>query len=268
MGDKTSGQQADQAGLVRLNKVLASSGVCSRRKADELIAQGKVRVNDRIVTALGTKVDPERDRISVADRPIGQVPGSSPREHIYLALNKPVRTITSLSDPQGRQTVWDLLPEKLKHRRILPVGRLDAMSEGLLLMTSHGELLHRLTHASWHVAKTYRVLVRGQVPPETMDRFRNGMVLQEGDQLAPVDIKHMESHGGRTWLEMTLYEGKNRQIRRMCRDTGLTVLRLLRIRQGPVNLGSLPPGGCRMLSDEEIRSLLLQTGLEGSKQPG
>jgi len=247
-----------------LNKLIASSGECSRRKADDLIAAGRVSINGRIVTALGTKVDPEHDQVMVGDRQICPAASRESNLPTYLALNKPVRTITSTSDPQGRTTVLDLLPERMQGQRLLPVGRLDFMSEGLLLLTNNGELLHRLTHAGWHVPKTYRVCLRGRLDSKILETFRTGMTLREGDVLAPVQIEGVEAQSRKTWLELTLLQGRNRQIRRMCRDMGLTILRLMRTRQGPIELGDLPSGGFRSLDRQEVQSLLEATGLSDS----
>jgi 23S rRNA pseudouridine2605 synthase len=252
-----SGNTGDTNGvrLLRLNKAIASSGVCSRRKADELIRSGRVRVNERRVTELGRRIDPHRDRVRVDGR-IVQPSGGDPQQHAYVALYKPVRVVSTLRDPQGRRTVLDLLPEDLRALRLLPVGRLDYMSEGLLLLTTEGELVNRLIHPSRHVPKGYRVVVSGDPEERKLERMRSGMQLREGERLAPVDVRMVqEMEAGRALLEMTLYQGVNRQIRRMCRDLGLKVHRLVRVSQGPVSLGSLRPGQCRRLGRREVREL-------------
>lgn len=252
-----SGKQGDtdNSRLLRLNKAIASAGVCSRRKADELIRSGRVRMNGKVVRELGLRIDPQRDRIKVDGRMVEPAP-PDPQQHTYLALYKPARVVSTLRDPQGRKTVLDLLPETLRTLRLLPVGRLDYMSEGLLLLTTEGGLVHRLIHPSRHVPKGYRVLVRGDPEESKLELMRSGMTLREGEQLAPVEVRVLKNvDPDRVLLEMTLWQGVNRQIRRMCRDLDLKVLRLIRTSQGPVRLGSMKPGQHRPLSRSEIRKL-------------
>jgi len=193
----------------------------------------------------------------------GQIVAFSPQKtHIYLVFHKPVQTVTTASDPQGRPTVFDLLPPEIPRQGLFTVGRLDFYSEGLLLFTDDGELTHRLTHPSTHVPKTYHVLVRGAVSEHTLSTMGQGMRLAEGEVLAPVaaTVLHRESPE-RTLLSLRLIQGVNRQIRRMCRDLGLTVLRLTRVAQGPIELADLPRGRCRSLTPAEIAALRAAAGL-------
>lgn len=239
---------------VRLNKVLAQAGICSRRAADVLILDGRVQVNGEVVRTPGILVDPARDVVSVMGKPLPRAdPGA--QGHLYLALHKPAGVVTTARDPQGRTTVLDLLPEDLRRRRPFPVGRLDRMSEGLILLTTDGELALRMTHPRFEHPKTYHVRLRGRVSPEKLEAMRSGMRLAEGDQLAPVQVRKLHSQDGATTLEMTLRQGVNRQIRRMCRDLHLHVLDLVRLAQGPLRLGDLAPGAWRRLQPEELRTL-------------
>jgi 23S rRNA pseudouridine2605 synthase len=250
------------SGPVRLNKAIAMSGLCSRRKAEEHIRNGRVTVNDRTVEELGTMVDPAKDRIAVGGILLRFSFKNGREEHVYLVLNKPVRTVTTARDPQGRTTVLDLLPASVRHKRIFPVGRLDFFSEGVLLLTSDGALTQRMTHPRYEHPKVYEVLVRGHVSREALATMREGMTLAEGERLAPVQVRILKAPGNdRTLLELTLRQGINRQIRRMCRDLGLTIISLKRVAQGPVRLKGLRPGRVRSLTPEEIRELRSSVGL-------
>ena len=246
--------------VLRLNKAIAASGLCSRRKADELISQGKVRVNGQTVREFGLRIDPTADQVAVEGEVL-DIPLPDSGTSVTVALHKPVRVVSTASDPQGRQTVIDLLPEHERKLRLVPVGRLDFYSEGLLLLSNSGELIHRLTHPSWHVTKIYQVLITGSVESRHLDPIRKGMTLQEGDRLAPVKVTIGQKTKAGTWLEMELHQGINRQIRRMCRDMGLTILRLIRTRQGPISLGSLAPGRIRRLNEQEVVELRSLVGL-------
>ena len=222
----------------RLNKVLAESGIASRRKADELIFAGAVSVDGVVETNPGRRVDPARERVAVNGAPLSAPPAQS----LLFMLNKPAGVVTTASDPQGRRTVLDLFPRNSNAPGSFPWGRLDYFSEGLLLLTTDGELCHGLTHPSRHLEKVYRVEVRGEVPEEALSRMRAGMVLAEGEALAPVKAERLPSPPGRTVLGLTLILGVNRQIRRMCRDLGLTILTLRRVSQGPLALAASSPG--------------------------
>ena len=246
----------EPSSLVRINKAIAQAGICSRRHADELIASGKVLVNNLPVTSAGMKVDPLQDIIEVNGK---KLPRDEQQPHIYLLLNKPVRTVTTLNDPQGRKTVLDLFPQAIKNRRIFPIGRLDYCSEGLLLLTTDGDLTQRMTHPSFNHPKEYEVHVTGTVTADTLKTMSEGMTLAEGDRLRPVQVDIRDTMGKTTVLHMILRQGVNRQIRRMCRDLDLKVLKLKRISQGPITLGTLTSGRFRELTVEEITRLKKST---------
>lgn len=240
---------------VRLNKAIAAAGLCSRRKADELILAGQVRINGTLEENPARRVLPG-DRIAVNDREL-----AAAQEYYYLLLHKPVQTVCTVNDPEGRPTVMAYLPPEVRHLRLYPVGRLDYFSEGLLLLTNDGELAQRLTHPRHHQPKTYEVLIRGSVPETALAVMRRGMRLDEGQALLPVDVEAKTAENGNTLLRMVLRQGVNRQIRRMCRDLGLTILRLRRVAQGPLALGSLKPGAARALAPGEVADLRQSVGL-------
>ncbi|WP_462325538.1 pseudouridine synthase [Desulfoplanes sp.] len=249
---KSTGQGTGNNDQLRLNKAIAQAGICSRRKADGLIAEGRVMVNNTRVTSPGTKIDPGKDILSVDGAPI---PLGRKSAHTYIVLNKPIRTVTTAKDPQGRRTVMDLLPKRMRDRRVFPVGRLDFYSEGLLLLTTDGELTQRMTHPGYNHPKTYEVDVLGTVTQEKLAVIRAGMRLQEGTRLRPVGVEILSRSGKKTRLSMELRQGINRQIRRMCGDLDLKILKLRRVRQGPIGLDGLSPGSFRELSDKEIDRL-------------
>lgn len=238
--------------LIRLNKYIAQSGIASRRGADDLVFSGKVSVNGKLADSPGYKVDPTTDIVKVNNKPIKP---QSTTQAIILMINKPIEVVTTASDPQGRTTVLDLLPEKYQKMRPFPVGRLDYFSEGLLLLTTDGELCYRLTHPKYHLPKIYRVIVRGKVPDTVLKTMRSGMTLEDGEKLAPVQIDLKKYTNGKQVMDMTLIQGVNRQIRRMCAESGLTILKLRRIKQGPLNIGNLKSGKWRELSDKEASAL-------------
>lgn len=240
------------ASLIRLNKFIAQCGIASRRGADELVFSGKVSVNGNIADSPGIKVDPTQDKVSVNGKSIA-LPGSG--KEVTILLHKPVEVVTTAKDPQGRTTVLDLLPKKFKTLRPFPVGRLDFFSEGLLLLTTDGDLCYRLTHPKYHLPKVYRVTIRGTVPERIIKSMRSGMTLEDGEKLAPVKVQANKPVAGTQTLEMTLIQGVNRQIRRMCTENGLTILRLHRIKQGPIELGKLKRGQWRELTANEVASL-------------
>lgn len=244
---------------IRINKALAQAGFCSRRKADELVAAGRVLLNGRVVRELGTLVR-EGDTLSIGEKNVA-VRGLEAGDMVCLMLNKPVQVISTASDPEGRRTVLDLMPQEFAAKRLFPVGRLDYFSEGLILLTNDGELARRLTHPSFHLPRHYEVLVRGEAPDAALQAMRSGMTLAEGDRLAPVGVRVIGKTGRGVLLSMTLSQGVNRQIRRMCRDLGLTVLRLVRVGQGRIKLGKLPSGKCRALTAEELAQLKKDAGL-------
>ncbi len=251
-------QHSDETATLRLNKYLAQAGVASRRAADELIRSGVVTVNGLVVSELGARVCPDQDRVAVRGRAVRLAPE---QEHLLLALHKPVQVVSTAKDPERRRTVLDLLPPDMRSRRPVPVGRLDYLSEGLILLTTDGELCLRLTHPRWHLAKTYEVTVKGAVPEAALDAMRHGMTLAEGEELAPVEARRISQSRDRSVIELVLRQGVNRQIRRMFRDLSLTVLRLRRLGHGPVRLGNLAQGAFRPLTPSERKSLYDAVGL-------
>ena len=233
---------------VRIQKIIADSGLCSRRKAEELIANGSVTVNGR-PCSLGDKADPRSDVIAVGGRRID----SAPREKRYIMLNKPRGYITTMSDEQGRKIASDLLDGV--EERVVPVGRLDRNSEGLLLFTNDGEFANEITHPSRHVSKTYRVTIDGRVSEEQIMRLTSGVELDDGKVTLPCSVEVLAEEPERTVLRITIKQGLNRQIRRMCAAVGLQVGRLRRTAIGGVKLGMLKPGEWRDLTKEELRML-------------
>ncbi len=244
---KATAPRAEASGD-RLNKVLSRAGVCSRRAADRLIAEGQVTVNGRTVTELGTRVDPTRDAIKVGGRRLA----AAPARHVYLMLNKPRGYVTTLRDPEGRPTVSDLL--RGVGRRVYPVGRLDFHSEGLLLLTDDGDLGRDLMHPASEVPKTYRVKVRGKPDARALTRLRRGVRLGR-ETSAPARVRVLRG-GPPIWLEITVTEGKKHQVRRMCQAVGHPVQKLRRVAYGGVELGDLPAGEIRPLRAAEVKRLL------------
>ncbi len=231
---------------IRLQKHLADCGVASRRKAEELIENGKVKVNGHIAH-LGDKVDPKRDKVSVRGKTVVAV-----REKVYIMLHKPRGYVTTVNDELGRKCVMELVKDV--GMRIFPVGRLDRDSEGLLIMTNDGAFANNLTHPSKHVNKTYRVTVEGEVNDEKLLNLRKGIEL-DGRKTLPCDAFVIERRADRTVLNFIIKEGRNRQIRRMCEAVGLNVLRLKRTEIAGVKLGMLPQGKWRPLNEREMTRL-------------
>jgi 23S rRNA pseudouridine2605 synthase len=221
--------------------------VSSRRTAETLIRAGRVSVNGRVVTELGTTADPIRDRIAVDGRPV-----RARRSNVYLLLNKPPGVVTTLSDPQGRPTIRDALAGV--RERVFPVGRLDFHSQGLLLLTNDGELALRLTHPRYGIRKTYRVKVRGHPDEQALEQLRRGVRLPDG-VTAPAFVRLAERRDKRTWLEISIAEGRKREVRRMCEAVGYTVEKLIRVALGPLKLGKLPSGQLRPLKPVEVAKL-------------
>jgi 23S rRNA pseudouridine2605 synthase len=249
---RTNSLPADPPQLIRINKVIAQAGVCSRRRADDFIVEGRIEVNGSLVTSPGLKIDPLRDEVKVDGTVISV---STTTSHLYILLNKPIKTMTTVRDPQGRKTVIDLLPKRFRDQRVFPVGRLDFYSEGLLLLTTDGDLTQKMTHPGYNHPKTYEVAVEGDVSEEMLARMRQGMTLAEGEHLRPVEVNIARSNGRQTILSMVLRQGINRQIRRMCRDLHLKILKLKRTSQGPLFLGNLPSGNFRELTHQEVSRL-------------
>jgi 23S rRNA pseudouridine2605 synthase len=232
----------------RLQKVLAASGIASRRACEQLMTDGRVEVDGEVVTRLGARVDPERSVIRVDGR---RIPSAS--AHVYLVLNKPRGVVSTMADPQGRPTLADHVadrPERLFH-----VGRLDTDTEGLILLTNDGEFAHRLAHPSYGVAKTYLAQVSGRVEAAVHRRLSDGVVLDDG----PVQVdgfRVLDSTGGRTLVEIVLHEGRKHIVRRLLAQVGHPVVRLARTSIGPVRLGDLRVGDHRELTVDELGTLL------------
>lgn len=233
----------------RIQKVLADQGICSRREAERLIAAGKVKVNGHPV-GLGDKMDPDYDKVSIDGKNVRIV---RKRQYTYIMLHKPRGYLTTRSDDRGRKTVMDLVSDVPAMLR--PVGRLDKDSEGLLLMTDDGAFINLLTHPSGGVGKLYRVAVNPRATEEQIVQMASGVVLDDGIKTQPCVIHVVTDEPGRTVLEITLHEGRNRQIRRMCSAVGLQVVRLKRSAEGPVKLGMLQPGEYRELKKSEVSAL-------------
>lgn len=230
----------------RLQKILSQAGVASRRQAEKYIVEGRVTVNGAVVTELGSKADLERDHIKVDGRLI-----HAPKRQVYIALHKPNNTVTTVSDPQHRATVMDLI-HGVKER-VYPVGRLDYHSEGLLLLTNDGELANAITSAASHLAKTYLVKANGSLTADQEMKFRHGVPLS-GRRTMPAGLKLIHE-AENPWYEVRLYEGRNNQIRLMFKHFGKLVEKLRRVRIGPLELGALKPGEFRHLSAEEVLKL-------------
>jgi pseudouridine synthase len=233
-------------GLVRLQRVLARAGIASRRQAEGLILAGRVRVNGRVIAELGTRVDPARDDISVDGHPVRLA-----HERTCLALHKPAGVLTTVHDPQGRPTVMSLVPPI---PGLVPVGRLDAESEGLLLLTTDGDWAQRVSHPRYGSTKEYYAEVQGVPTPETLARLRAPMELAPGERTSGAAVVLTAVSGGDARLRIVLREGRNRQIRRMLDLVGHAVRRLVRVRVGGVRLGRLHPGEWRDLSRAEVAS--------------
>lgn len=238
---------------VRLQKYLSECGVASRRKAEEMIAAGKVRVNGK-PAEIGDKIDPLRDTVEVGGKKIKKGKGNT-----YIMLHKPRGFITTMSDEMGRKCVAQLVENVGK--RVYPVGRLDRDSEGLLLLTDDGEFANAMTHPTKHVPKTYRVTVRPSVTEEQITALTVGVEV-DGRMTMPSEVRVLERQEGRVVLEIIIYEGRNRQIRKMCEALGLEVARLKRTQIGSVKLGMLKQGDWRNLTDEEVHKLMTAASLD------
>jgi 23S rRNA pseudouridine2605 synthase len=243
--DEGDGGPAD-AGLIRLQKVLARAGFGSRRVCDDLIGDHQVTVNGE-VAELGRRVDPEVDEVAVHGVRIGVRPGT-----VWYLLNKPTGVVTTADDPQGRPTVVSMVPEE---PRVFPVGRLDLDTEGLLLLTNDGDVTHRLTHPSFGVEKEYLAEVQGEPSRGTLRRLRTGVELEDG-MTAPAKASLVAAGAeGTSQVRLTIHEGRNRQVRRMAEAVGHPVVRLIRTRIGPLTDPDLGPGAWRELTTEEVRAL-------------
>ena len=244
-------------GKVRLQKFLAESGVASRRKSEELIESGKVKVNGH-VASIGDKINPKKDTVTVSGKKIVKQ-----KENTYIMLHKPRGFITTMSDEMDRKCVAELIKDV--KCRVFPVGRLDRDSEGMLLFTNDGEFANALTHPTKHVPKTYRVTVRPSISEEQLTALTEGVIIDDR-KTAPAEIHVVTKEENRVVLEIILYEGRNRQIRKMCEEVGLEVARLKRTAIGSIKLGMLKQGFWRHLTDDEVRKLMIAAGMERKKK--
>jgi pseudouridine synthase len=237
---------------MRVNKYLASLGIASRRKADEMILAGKVQLNGKILTEVGKQIIPEEDAITVNSKEVGKK-----IEKVYLMLNKPKGIISTVSDDRGRKTVLDIVTTE---PGVFPVGRLDEDSTGLILLTNDGDLAFRLTHPKYEVEKTYRLLVHIKMTTTQMEKLRKGVKLEDG-MTAPAKINKIWGTNEETVLEVKIHEGRKRQIRRMCEVLGLPLVELERVAIGSLLLGEMEYGKYRKLSEKEIEGLKTSVGL-------
>jgi 23S rRNA pseudouridine2605 synthase len=241
--------------MERIQKILARGGIASRRAAEQLITAGRVRVNGRIVTELGAKADPRRDRVEVDGKRVVA------EQSIYVVLHKPRGVVSTMSDPEGRPTVRELLTEA--GGRVFPVGRLDFATSGILLCTNDGEMADGLLHPRKEVPKTYVVKVKGLMTPDDLDVWRNGVRLEDGMTL-PAQAKMLRHEGDKTWIELTIREGRNQQIRRMGEATGFPVMRLARVSFAGIDLEGLAPGRWRAMTRDELLQLKKTYGVPRS----
>ncbi len=240
--------------LIRLNKYLSQAGVASRREADRLIASGQVRLNGQVVTELGRRVDDAKDRVEVKGRKI-----SFKQEPVYILLHKPPGCLVTRNDPQGRPTVYDLLPQV--KTSIFPVGRLDFDSEGLLLLTNDGELSFRLTHPRFQVPRTYLVKVDGEVGEDKVRRLEKGVRLEDG-KTSPARVRILTAGSGSSLLRVEVHEGRKREVRRMLEAVSHRVTMLKRIAYAGLELAPLPRGKWRFLSAREVKALKDRVGMK------
>ncbi len=229
---------------MRIHKFLSQAGVASRRHAEELVVANKVQINGHSAK-IGEIVDPEHDMVTVSGKRI-----SAPVDHIYYLVHKPRQVVSTVSDPEGRRTVVSLVPGGT---RLYPVGRLDYESEGLMLLTNDGELAHHLTHPSFEIEKTYRVLVKGVLTDKSAGYLESGVTI-EGVKTAPAKVTIVERQEHNTWFDITIHEGRNRQIRKMCEAVGYPCLRLIRTRLGPWELGDLASGQFKKIVVTDLAS--------------
>lgn len=242
---------------IRLQKYLSECGIASRRKSEELIAAGKVKVNG-VAASIGDKINPKKDTVTVNGKKV-----IKQKENKYIMLHKPRGFITTMSDEMGRKCVAQLVEDVPE--RVYPIGRLDRESEGLLLFTNDGEFANAMTHPSKHVSKTYRVTVRPSVNEEQLTAITQGIMIDDR-KTAPAEVRVVTKEENRVVLEIVLYEGRNREIRKMCEEIGLEVARLKRTAIGSLKLGMLKQGQWRELTQDEVRKLMIAAGMERKKK--
>ena len=232
----------------RLQKYLANCGVASRRKSEELIKQGKVQVNGKVITELGTKVDPSKDKVIYNGREVKET-----QEYVYILLNKPIDYVTTAKDQFNRQSVLDLVKVK---QRVVPVGRLDMYTSGALILTNDGDFVYKVTHPKHEIEKTYTVTIAGIISNENVEKLRKGVKIDDyTTRPAKVKILKTDTEKNRSRLEITIHEGKNRQIRKMCESVGRKVLALHRSKIGNIGVKDLKLGTWRYMKKQEIESL-------------
>lgn len=232
--------------LKTLERVISKAGLGSRTEARRWVGEGRVKVNGRVEGDPNRWVDLERDRITFDDKPLAQA------EAVYLLLYKPTGYLTTYHDPEGRKTIYDLLPER--DRYLFPVGRLDLDTSGLLILTNDTAFAERLTNPEYHIPKTYRVKTSRRLADEDLDRLRNGLELRDGPT-RPAIVSRLRETGGKTVFEITITEGRNRQVRRMVEALDAKVLKLTRVAIGPIEIGELTSGAIRELTAEEVNAL-------------
>ncbi len=237
-----------QTELLRLNKYLAHQGITSRRKADELIDKGQVQVNGRRVFEYGLKINPKTDRVKVSGRSVGTKPQS-----VYFIFNKPKSVVTSTSDPQGRPTVLDFF--RGIRKRIFPVGRLDWNTEGLLLVTNDGDFAWNIINPKSNIPKTYHAKLNGLVPAHKLEKLKKGVSIR-GGKVQATHIKHLQGRSDKKdWVQITVTEGKNRQVRKMFEKIGFDVVKLKRVAIGQLKLSGLKPGDYRPMNQKDLEKL-------------
>lgn len=237
---------------MRLQKFLSSAGIASRRKCEELILEGKIKVNGQVVCELGTKIDPLKDEVKYNDKKVELVK----EEHTYILLNKPIGYVTTANDQFGRDTVLDLV--KKVHKRLVPVGRLDMYTSGALILTDDGDFVYKVTHPKHEITKTYTVTLIGIIKEEDVQKLREGVVIDGDYTTKPADAKiiKIDKEKNQSRLEIRIHEGKNRQVRKMCNGIGYKVLALHRSKIGNVGVKDLRLGNFRYLTTKEVDSIL------------
>ncbi len=237
---------------MRLQKFLSSAGIASRRKCEEFILEGKIKVNGQVVCELGTKIDPSKDEVKYNDKKVELVK----EEHTYILLNKPIGYVTTANDQFGRDTVLDLL--KKVNRRLVPVGRLDMFTSGALILTDDGDFVYKVTHPKHEITKTYTVTVRGIVEESEVQKLREGVIIDNDYTTKPADARiiKIDREKNQSRMEIRIHEGKNRQVRKMCEAIGRKVLALHRTKIGDVGVKDLKIGTWRYLTPNEIKSIL------------
>ena len=237
---------------MRLQKFLSSAGIASRRKCEELILEGKIKVNGQVVCDLGTKIDPLKDEVKYNDKKVELVK----EEHTYILLNKPIGYVTTANDQFGRDTVLDLL--KKVNRRVVPVGRLDMFTSGALILTDDGDFIYKVTHPKHEITKTYTVTVRGIVEESEVQKLREGVIIDNDYTTKPADARiiKIDREKNQSRMEIRIHEGKNRQVRKMCEAIGRKVLALHRTKIGDVGVKDLKIGTWKYLTPNEVKSIL------------